>query len=116
VAHATVGDLKTMGLEMLLVLQCSGNVGFRSAAPVDAGAAGCVVWSGAGALEVVQALGGVSPGMNYMTSTGGEKPPAGPRKASSSARRPLPPCRTRCWPVEMNGAPIPLAHRRPAAA
>ena len=117
----TVGDLKTMGLETVaMVLQCSGNGrGFFPSKPSGTGwtvgAAGCVVWSGVPVRAVVQALGGVSPGMNYMTSTGGEKLPAGLDPKSIIVERSVPAAAMQdallAW--EMNGAPIPLAHGGP---
>ena len=117
----TVGDLKTMGLETVaMVLQCSGNGrGFFPTKPSgtqwQVGAAGCVVWSGVPVRAVVQALGGVSPGMNYMTSTGGEKLPVGLDPKSIIVERSVPAAAMQdallAW--EMNGAPIPLAHGGP---
>ncbi len=117
----TVGDLKTMGLETVaMVLQCSGNGrGFFPSKPSGTGwkvgAAGCVIWSGVPVRAVVQALGGVSPGMNYMTSTGGEKLPAGLDPKSIIVERSVPAAAMQdamlAW--EMNGAPIPLAHGGP---
>lgn len=117
----TVGDLKTMGLETVaMVLQCSGNGrGFFPSKPSGTqwmvGAAGCVVWSGVPVRAVVQALGGVSPGMDYMTGTGGEKLPAGLDPKSVIVERSVPTAAMQdamlAW--EMNGAPIPLAHGGP---
>ena len=117
----TVGDLKTMGLETVaMVLQCSGNgrglfTSKPSGTPWTVGAAGCVVWSGVPVRAVVQALGGVSPGMNYMTGTGGEKLPAGLDPKSIIVERSVPAAAMQdallAW--EMNGAPIPLAHGGP---
>ena len=117
----TVGDLKTMGLETVaMVLQCSGNGrGFFPSKPSGTGwtvgAAGCVVWSGVPVRAVVQALGGVSPGMNYMTSTGGEKLPAALDPKSIIVERSVPAAAMQdallAW--EMNGEPIPLAHGGP---
>ena len=117
----TVGDLKTMGLETVaMVLQCSGNGrGFFPSKPSGTkwtvGAAGCVVWSGVPVRAVVQALGGVSPGMNYMTGTGGEKLPEGLDPKSIIVERSVPAAAMQdallAW--EMNGAPIPLAHGGP---
>jgi sulfite dehydrogenase len=117
----SVRELKTMGLETVaMVLQCSGNGrGFfpnkPSGTPWKVGAAGCVVWSGVPVRAVVEALGGMTEGMRYMTGTGGEKLPEGldpktiiversvPAKAMADALL--------AW--EMNGAPISLAHGGP---
>ena len=117
----TVGDLKTMGLETVaMVLQCSGNGrGFfpskPSGTPWTVGAAGCVLWSGVPVRAVVEALGGVSPGMKYMTGTGGEKLPAGLDPKTIIVERSVPAAAMQdallAW--EMNGAPIPLAHGGP---
>ena len=65
----TVADLKTIGVETVAtVLQCSGNGrGYfpskPSGTPWTVGAAGCVLWSGVPLRYVVEALGGVAPGM-----------------------------------------------------
>ena len=117
----TLADLKTMGIETVaMVLQCSGNGrGFfpskPSGTPWTVGAAGCVMWSGVPVRYVAEALGGVAPGMFYLTGTGGEKLPDNidpltvvversvPIKAMSEA--------ILAW--EMNGVPIPLAHGGP---
>lgn len=117
----TVADLKTLGLETVaMVLQCSGNGrGFFPSKPSGTawtvGAAGCVIWSGVPVRAVVQALGGVSPGMNYMTGTGGEKLPEGLDPKSIIVERSVPAAAMQdallAW--EMNGAPIPLAHGGP---
>jgi sulfite dehydrogenase len=79
----SIADLKQMGYEtMATVLQCSGNgrglfPGKPSGTRWHTGAAGCVMWAGIPVREVLQALGGVSAGMVYMTGTGGEKLPEG---------------------------------------
>lgn len=117
----TVRDLKSMGLETVaMVLQCSGNGrGFfpskPSGTPWTVGAAGCVVWSGVPVRTVVEALGGVNPGMRYMTGTGGEKLPEGLDPKSIIVERSVPVAAMAdallAW--EMNGAPISLAHGGP---
>lgn len=117
----TVRDLKTMGLETVaMVLQCSGNGrGFFPSKPSGTGwtvgAAGCVVWSGVPVRAVVEALGGVAPGMGYMTGTGGEKLPEGLDPKSIIVERSVPVSAMAdallAW--EMNGAPVPLAHGGP---
>ncbi|MGZ8993983.1 MAG: molybdopterin-dependent oxidoreductase, partial [Burkholderiaceae bacterium] len=69
----TVAELKTLGLETIAtVLQCSGNG--RSYFPTkpagtrwQAGAAGCVLWSGVPVRAVAQALGGPNSGMRFIT-------------------------------------------------
>lgn len=117
----TVRDLKSMGLETVaMVLQCSGNGrGFfpskPSGTPWTVGAAGCVVWSGVPVRAVVEALGGVSSGMRYMTGTGGEKLPEGVDPKSIIVERSVPVAAMAdallAW--EMNGAPVSLAHGGP---
>lgn len=117
----TLRELKSMGLETVtMVLQCSGNGrGFfpskPSGTPWTVGAAGCVVWSGVPVRAVVEALGGVSDGMPYLTGTGGEKLPEGIDPKSIIVERSVPAAAMGdallAW--EMNGAPIPLAHGGP---
>ena len=117
----TVRDLKSMGLETVaMVLQCSGNGrGFfpskPSGTPWTVGAAGCVVFSGVPVRTVVDALGGVTAGMRYMTGTGGETLPDGIDPKSIIVERSVPTAAMAdallAW--EMNGMPIPLAHGGP---
>ncbi len=117
----TVRELKSMGLETVaMVLQCSGNGrGFfpskPSGTPWAVGAAGCVIWSGIPVRAVVEALGGVTAGMRYMTGTGGEKLPDGIDPKSIMMERSIPVSAMAdallAW--EMNGAPISLAHGGP---
>jgi sulfite oxidase len=117
----SVAELKTMGVETVAtVLQCSGNGrGFFPSKPAGTpwtvGAAGCVVWSGVPLRYVVESLGGVAPGMLYLTGTGGEKLPEGVDPLSvlverSVAIRALNDA-ILAW--EMNGAPLSLAHGGP---
>jgi sulfite dehydrogenase len=117
----TLADLRTMGVETVaMVLQCSGNGrGFfpskPSGTPWTVGAAGCVVWSGVPVRYVAEALGGVAPGMFYLTGTGGEKLPDGVDPLTVMVERSIPikamSDAILAW--EMNGAPIPLAHGGP---
>ena len=117
----TVKDLKSMGLETVaMVMQCSGNGrGFfpskPSGTPWTVGAAGCVVFSGVPVRAVVEALGGMTPGMRYMTGTGGEKLPEGIDPKSIIVERSVPASAMTdamlAW--EMNGSPISLAHGGP---
>jgi sulfite dehydrogenase len=117
----TVGELKTMGLvTVAMVLQCSGNGrGYfpdkPSGTPWQVGAAGCVMWSGVPVKVVVEALGGVADGMKYMTSTGGEKIPAGidPKSVMVERSVPLEAMEDALLAWEMNDDPIPLAHGGP---
>ncbi len=117
----TVAELKTMGLETVAtVLQCSGNGrGFfpskPSGTPWTVGAAGCVVWSGVPVRYVAEALGGVAPGMFFLTGTGGEKLPEGIDPLSVVVERsvPIKAMTDAILAWEMNGAPIPLAHGGP---
>lgn len=117
----TLAELKTIGIETTaMVLQCSGNGrGFfpskPSGTPWTVGAAGCVVWSGVPVRMVAEALGGVTPGAAFLTSTGGEKLPEGLDPLSVIVERSVPAQAMAdallAW--EMNGAPIPLAHGGP---
>lgn len=117
----TVRRLKTMGLETTaMVLQCSGNGrGYfpskPSGTPWQVGAAACVVWSGVSVRQVVEALGGVTSGMAFMTGTGGEKLPEGldPKSVIMERSVPLKAMGDALLAWEMNGVPIPLAHGGP---
>jgi sulfite dehydrogenase len=117
----SIADLKTMGVETVAaVLQCSGNGrGFfpskPSGTPWTVGAAGCVVWSGVPLRHVADALGGIAPGMLYLTGTGGEKLAEGIDPMSVIVERSMPAKAMAdailAW--EMNGAPLSLAHGGP---
>lgn len=117
----TVRELKGLGLETLaMVLQCSGNGrGFfpdkPSGTPWQVGAAGCVVWTGVPLRDVVAFLGGVAPGMNWLTGTGGEVLPQGIDPKSVIVERSVPASAMAdamlAW--ELNGAPLSLAHGGP---
>ena len=117
----SISDLKRMGFEtMATVLQCSGNgrglfPGKPSGTRWQTGAAGCVMWAGVPVREVIQALGGVSAGMVYMTGTGGEKLPAGIDPSAVVVERsvPLAAMQDAMLAWEMNGEPMPLAHGGP---
>jgi len=117
----TLAELKTIGIETVAtVLQCSGNGrGFFPSKPTgtpwSVGAAGCVVWSGVPVRFLVDLLGGVAPGMAYLTGTGGEKLPEGIDPLSVMVERSMT-AKTMndailAW--EMNGAPLPFAHGGP---
>jgi len=117
----TVADLRTIGIETVAtVLQCSGNGrGYfpskPSGTPWTVGAAGCVLWSGVPSRYVVEALGGVAPGMVFLTGTGGEKLPENVDPLSVMVERSVPVKALAdamlAW--EMNGAPLSLAHGGP---
>ena len=117
----TVADLKTIGIETVAtVLQCSGNGrGYfpskPSGTPWTVGAAGCVIWSGVPLRYVVEALGGVAPGMLYLTGTGGEKLPDNVDPLSIIVERSvaLKAMNDALLAWEMNGAPLSLAHGGP---
>lgn len=117
----TIADLKDIGIETVTtVLQCSGNGrAFFEHGPGGTqwgtGAAGCIVWTGVRLRDVVEKLGGVKAGMNYITSSGGESLPAGLDPKTIQVERSVP---TRAldqallaW--EMNDEPMPLAHGGP---
>ena len=117
----TLGELKSLGVETVAsVLQCSGNGrGFfphgPSGTPWTVGAAGCVLWSGVPVSAVVEALGGLGDGLQYMTSTGGEPLPAGIEPKSVVVERsvPLKALEHAILAWELNGEPLPLAHGGP---
>jgi DMSO/TMAO reductase YedYZ molybdopterin-dependent catalytic subunit len=116
----SVRELKAMGSESVaMVLQCSGNgrgmfPSKPSGTPWQTGAAGCVMWTGVPVRQLADALGGVSPGMKFMTGTGGEVLPAG-ISPQSRVERSVPGAAMEdallAW--ELNGQPIPLAHGGP---
>jgi sulfite oxidase len=117
----SVAELKTIGIETVaMVLQCSGNGrGYfpskPSGTPWQVGAAGCVIWSGVPVRYVAEALGGVAPGMLWLTGTGGEKIPDGVDPLSVVVERSVKIAALSdailAW--ELNGAPLPLAHGGP---
>ncbi len=117
----TVGELKTMGIDTVaMVLQCSGNGrGYfpskPSGTPWQVGAAGCVTWTGVPLRFVVEALGGVVPGMTYLTGTGGEVIPAGVDPLSVMVERSvaLKALDTAMLAWDLNGEALPLAHGGP---
>ena len=117
----TVAELKTIGVETIAtVLQCSGNGrGYfpskPSGTPWTVGAAGCVLWSGVPLRYVVEPLGGVAPGMLYLTGTGGEKLPDNVDPLSVMVERSvaLKAMNDAILAWEMNGAPLSLAHGGP---
>ncbi len=117
----TLGEMKNMGIETVAtVLQCSGNGrGFfkhkTSGSQWKVGAAGCVIWSGLPVAALVKAMGGVTDGMKFMTSTGGEKIPSGvdPKKVMVERSVPLKALETAIVAWEINGEPLPLAHGGP---
>ncbi len=114
-------ELKSLGLETVTtVLQCSGNGrGFFPSKPSGTGwktgAAACVVWSGVPVRAIIEALGGMADGMQFITATGGEKLPDGIDPKSVIVERSMPlqaiPDAILAW--EMNGAALPLAHGGP---
>ncbi|HEV7574769.1 MAG TPA: sulfite oxidase [Caldimonas sp.] len=117
----TVADLKTIGVETVAtVLQCSGNGrGYFPSKPAGTpwtvGAAGCVLWSGVPVRYVAEALGGVAPGMLYLTGTGGEKLPDNVDPLSVVVERSvaIKVLNDALLAWEMNGAPLSLAHGGP---
>jgi len=117
----TVGDLKRLGITTVAtVLQCSGNGrGFfkhkASGSQWKVGASGCVLWSGVPVSEVVKAMGGVSGGARFMTSTGGERIPKGidPKRVTVERSVPLKAMEQALLAWELNGEPLPLAHGGP---
>jgi sulfite oxidase len=117
----TVGELKGMGLETVaMVLQCSGNGrGYfehgPSGTPWEVGAAGNVIWTGVPLRSVVDELGGVADGANFITGTGGEEMPDGvdPKDVIVERSVPIDTLDTVLLAWDLNGEPISLAHGGP---
>ncbi|MFC4353380.1 sulfite oxidase [Fodinicurvata halophila] len=117
----TVGELKNIGIETVAtVLQCSGNGrGFyeheTSGSQWLTGAAGCILWSGVPVRKVVEELGGLADGGNFMTSTGGEQLPEGVEEKDIIVERSVPAeaMENAILAWEMNGDEMPLAHGGP---
>lgn len=117
----TVGDMKTLAVETVVcVLQCSGNGRAffdheTSGTQWSVGAAGNVVWTGVPVRAVIDAMGGVAGGANFLTGTGGEEIPDGVPKETIQVERSVPMAAMDhailAW--EMNGEPLPLAHGGP---
>lgn len=117
----TVAELKALGVETVAtVLQCSGNG--RAFFPHGAGgtqwsvgAAGCALWTGVPLKTVVEALGGATSGMKYITSTGGESLPEGVDPKSIVVERsvPMAALETALLAWALNDEPIPVAHGGP---
>ena len=118
----TVAELKRFDTHTLAaVIQCSGN-GRKfykhrpSGSPWATGAAGCALWTGVKVADVIASLGGAAPGLEYMTSTGGEKLPKGVDPLRVVVERSIPAAkglRDAMLVWEMNGAPLPLTHGGP---
>jgi len=117
----TVAELKRMGLESVpMILQCSGNGrGFFPSEPSGTqwtvGAAGCVIFTGVPVKKIIEATGGITSGMKYMTSTGGEDIPEGidPNTVKVERSVPLEATEQAILAWEINGVPLPLAHGGP---
>jgi DMSO/TMAO reductase YedYZ molybdopterin-dependent catalytic subunit len=117
----SVGELKKLGVTTVAtVLQCSGNGrGFfdheASGAPWLTGAAGTVLWTGVPVRDVVEAMGGVAAGANFMTSTGGEVIPEGiePKEVIVERSVPLEMMEHAILAWDMNGEPMSMAHGGP---
>ncbi|WP_417580681.1 sulfite oxidase [Pelagibacterium sp.] len=117
----TVGELKKMGVETVaMVLQCSGNGRAfyeheTSGTQWQTGAAGCVMWTGVPLRTVVENMGGVVDGAQFVTGTGGEEIPEGLNAADVIVERsvPLDALDNILLAWDMNGEPISLAHGGP---
>jgi DMSO/TMAO reductase YedYZ molybdopterin-dependent catalytic subunit len=117
----TVADLKTLGLTAVtMVLQCSGNgrayfPSKPSGTQWTVGAAGCVTFAGVPVRAVLDAVGGMTDGMVYMTSTGGEEIPAGldPNTVLVERSVPVSAIDDAILAWEINGEALPLAHGGP---
>ena len=117
----TVAELKTLGLETLvMVLQCSGNgrgyfASKPSGTPWRVGAAGNLFWSGVPVRAVAESLGGVGADARFITGTGGETLPAGidPKTVIVERSVPISTLGDALLAWEMNGEPVPHAHGGP---
>ncbi|NYT87021.1 sulfite oxidase [Pollutimonas harenae] len=117
----TVAELKELGLAAVpMVLQCSGNGrGWFPHKPSGTqwtvGAAGCVIFTGVPVKALLEAVGGMTDGMVYMTSTGGEEIPAGldPNTVKIERSVPISAIEDAILAWELNGEPLPLAHGGP---
>ncbi len=117
----SVAELKTLGLESVpMVLQCSGNGRAYfphkpSGTQWTVGAAGCVIFTGVPVKAVLEAVGGMAEGMQYMTGTGGEEIPQGldPNTVMVERSVPLDAIEDALLAWEVNGEPLPLAHGGP---
>ena len=117
----TVGELKTLGVEVLpMVLECSGNGRAfyeheTGGTQWRVGAVGNVFWTGVPLRKVIEAMGGVSQGANFITATGGEDIPEGVDALDIIVERSIPvdvqDTILLAW--DLNGAPMPLAHGGP---
>lgn len=117
----TVAELKTLGLTAVpMVLQCSGNgrAWFPhkpSGTQWTVGAAGCVIFTGVPVKALLDAVGGMTDGMVYMTSTGGETIPEGldPNTIRVERSVPISAIEDAILAWELNGQTLPLAHGGP---
>lgn len=117
----TVAELKTLGLAAVpMVLQCSGNgrAWFPhkpSGTQWTVGAAGCVIFTGVPIKALLEAVGGMTEGMVYMTSTGGEPIPQGldPNTIRVERSVPISAMEDAILAWEINGEALPLAHGGP---
>lgn len=117
----TVAELKTLGLAAVpMVLQCSGNgrAWFPhkpSGTQWTVGAAGCVIFTGVPVKALLEAVGGMTDGMVYMTSTGGEAIPQGldPNTIRVERSVPISAIEDAILAWEINGQALPLAHGGP---
>ncbi|RZT99453.1 DMSO/TMAO reductase YedYZ molybdopterin-dependent catalytic subunit [Advenella incenata] len=117
----TVAELKTLGLAAVpMVLQCSGNgrAWFPhkpSGTQWTVGAAGCVIFTGVPVKALLEAVGGMTEGMVYMTSTGGEPIPQGldPNTIRVERSVPISAMEDAILAWEINGEALPLAHGGP---
>jgi DMSO/TMAO reductase YedYZ molybdopterin-dependent catalytic subunit/mono/diheme cytochrome c family protein len=118
----SLAEIKNLGRDTTTaVLQCSGNGrAFFEHSPSGSqwsvGAAGCVNWTGVRLSRIAELFGGSTPGMNYLTATGGEVLPPGVDPKSTIVERSIPIEKALndvllAW--EMNGQPIPITHGGP---
>jgi len=117
----SLAELKKLGIaSVAMVLQCSGNGRAwyphkPSGTQWQTGAAACVVFTGVPVKTLLDAVGGMSAGVQFMTSTGGEPIPEGidPNTVMVERSVPLTAIEDAILAWEMNGEPLPLAHGGP---
>ena len=120
-AVLTVAELKQIDIESVAcVLQCSGN-GRKffdhnpNGTAWTVGAAGCILWTGIPVRSLIQKLGGVASGCQFMTGTGGEPIPEGldPNTVVVERSVPVDAMEIALLAWEANGKALPLAHGGP---
>lgn len=118
----TVAELKALGrTSVAAVHQCSGN-GRKffehgaSGTQWGTGAAANVIWTGVPVRTVLEALGGIEAGAQFLTGTGGEPIPAGLEERKVVVERSVPLEAALAHGIlawEMNSEPLTISHGGP---